>query len=267
MQGMKERFRFFGNKKSKKGGDVRERVKLAGKAPEEEAKLTQNAPQYLRENMDYYENLNNHFRKPPGVEEYKSMRSHLELRTASPNYVELLNFFDGFLDSEGKIITKYSRSEFEGILEDFNLKFSELMLTEVESEMWRNALALVAFKVFDNNAIDLADSPNKYFREIMAALLVNSKAGHDNGMPNLSRYIYQKVLYDKIAEVHLVGKDIPYELSRIEIKGEYYDFYGHFFIGDRNFELSGEPQGLHYYLATKLMLQVERQFLVKLKFN
>ncbi|CAH7686682.1 hypothetical protein PPACK8108_LOCUS21368 [Phakopsora pachyrhizi] len=123
------------------------------------------------------------------------------------------------------MITKYSRSEFEGILEDFNLKFSELMLTEVESEMWRSALALVAFIVIDNKAIDLADSPNKYFREIMAALLVNSKAGHDNGMPNLSRYIYQKFLSDKIAEVHLVGKDIPYELSKIEMKGEYYDFY------------------------------------------
>ncbi|KAI8454043.1 hypothetical protein BY996DRAFT_7120163, partial [Phakopsora pachyrhizi] len=242
------------------------RVKLEGKVTEEKVKLTQNAPQYLRENKDYYENLNT-----PGVEEYKSMRSYLELRTASPNYVELLNFFDGFLDSEGKMITKYSRSEFEGILEDFNLKFSELMLTEVESEMWRSALALVAFIVIDNKAIDLADSPNKYFREIMAALLVNSKAGHDNGMPNLSRYIYQKFLSDKIAEVHLVGKDIPYELSKIEMKGEYYDFcklsMAVFFIGDRYFELSGQPQGLHFYLAIKVVLQVERQFLVKLEFN
>ncbi|KAI8457165.1 hypothetical protein BY996DRAFT_8393109 [Phakopsora pachyrhizi] len=106
--------------------------------------------------------------------------------------------------------------------------------------MWRDTLALVALKVIDIKTIDLADSPNKYFREIMAALLMNSKAEPESGTTNLSRYIYQKVLTDKIAEVHLAGKDIPYELSRIEMKGEYYDFYAHFFFGDRYLEISDD---------------------------
>ncbi|CAH7669813.1 hypothetical protein PPACK8108_LOCUS4459 [Phakopsora pachyrhizi] len=59
----------------------------------------------------------------------------------------------------------------------------------------------------------------------MGALLINSKVKPESGMPNLSHYIYQKVLSDKIADVHLAGKDIPYELSIIEMKGEYYDVY------------------------------------------
>ncbi|KAI8455719.1 hypothetical protein BY996DRAFT_6412956 [Phakopsora pachyrhizi] len=71
----------------------------------------------------------------------------------------------------------------------------------------------------------------------MGALLINSKVKPESGMPNLSHYIYQKVLSDKIADVHLAGKDIPYELSIIEMKGEYYDVYSHFFFGDRNLEI------------------------------
>ncbi|KAI8446379.1 hypothetical protein BY996DRAFT_8456307, partial [Phakopsora pachyrhizi] len=123
------------------------------------------------------------------------------------------------------------------LLQDFNIKFSELRLTELHKELWRDALALVALKVIDIKAIDLADSPSKYFREIMGALLINSKVKPESGMPNLSHYIYQKVLSDKIADVHLAGKDIPYELSIIEMKGEYYDVYSHFFFGDRNLEI------------------------------
>ncbi|KAI8457164.1 hypothetical protein BY996DRAFT_6411852 [Phakopsora pachyrhizi] len=206
----------------KKSSIVKERTKLVRKVPEQEIKSTKKSSQYLEEDKDYYENLNT-----PDVNEFKKIHSFLKSLLSdekyAENFAELLHIYNGIFDDEGKIIAKYSRDEFEDILRGFGKTFSGLKLTGSEAKIWREVLALVAFQVIDIKTIGAVDSPNKYFREIMSALLINSKTEPDSGMSNISRYIYQKVLTDKIAEVHLAGKDISYELSRIEMRGEYYD--------------------------------------------
>ncbi|CAH7685879.1 expressed protein [Phakopsora pachyrhizi] len=238
MRRVKKMFNFFGNKNLKKSSIVKERTKLVRKVPEQEIKSTKKSSQYLEEDKDYYENLNKYFQKPPDVNEFKKIHSFLKSLLSdekyAENFAELLHIYNGIFDDEGKIIAKYSRDEFEDILRGFGKTFSGLKLTGSEAKIWREVLALVAFQVIDIKTIGAVDSPNKYFREIMSALLINSKTEPDSGMSNISRYIYQKVLTDKIAEVHLAGKDISYELSRIEMRD------GHFFFGDRNLEISGD---------------------------
>ncbi|KAI8447637.1 hypothetical protein BY996DRAFT_7676731, partial [Phakopsora pachyrhizi] len=163
-------------------------------------------------------------------------------RDGELNYQVFVGFIKKVFKPGGKIKTDFSPSEFEEILEEFNFNFSKLRLKVEEEIYWRKALAMVAHQVIDSKTTKFKDSPNKYFKKLMIALLVNSKLGSDRGKkkPNLSRDIYEKILSEKMAEVYLKGEDITYEMKRIELSGEAYDFYGHYFFGNMDLKISDD---------------------------